>query len=190
MQTVLLLKFSKQEGSKEKNKVRFNSIPMKHFILLFIVLSNLSTFSFAQKKNVPKTAAPAAVTADQPHTKNFLIRTSRFTGHCHRAVMNGKHYTGNLGQMVRYERYAKKLYEAGKYQEAIYFSRRARQFGLDALAANSAIATSDGKLNADETTLSANAPSDEELEKAITAADEPTLTDESLMAGNLGVDIK
>jgi hypothetical protein len=163
---------------------------MKHLLLPLLLLS-LGFNSFAQKKKTDaKQPAPAAVVADQAHTKNFLIRTSRFVGHCHRAVMNGKKYTGNLGEMVRYERYAKKLYESGKYQEAIFFSRRARRFGLDALAANAAIATSDGKFSAEEETLSANTPSDEELEKTISTAGEPKLTDESLMAGNLGVDIK
>ncbi|MDB5274071.1 MAG: hypothetical protein JWO58_2438 [Chitinophagaceae bacterium] len=164
---------------------------MKHFILFSIALLSLSTFAFAQKKKTDvKQPATAAPFADQPHAKNYLIKTSRFAGHCHRAVFNTKKYTGDLGQMVRYERYAKKLYEAGKYREAIFFSRRARQFGSASLAANGAIPTSDGKFTADEEALSSGSPTDEDLEKTITAAGEPMLTDESLMAGNLGLEIK
>lgn len=162
---------------------------MKNLLLIFSLLL-LSTFAFSQKKKAPAPAASTEVKADHARTKNFLLKTSRFTGHTHRAVLNVKVYTGNLGQMVRYQRYAKKLYEAEKYQQAIYFSRRARFFGNDALKANKAIPTSDGKFSAEEETLSAGCPYDEELEKIITAAGEPTLTDESLMIGNLGVEIK
>lgn len=163
---------------------------MKHIIFLFIALT-VSIASFAQKKKTDdKKPAATAVVADQPRTKNFLLKTNRFTGHTHRAVFNTKKYTGDLGQMVRYERYAKKLYESGNYQEAVYFSKRARQYGNAALAANSAIATSDGKFSAEEETITTGMPSDEELEKRITDAGFTPLTDESLMAGNLGIDIK
>lgn len=162
---------------------------MKHFIYLFIALS-LSTASFAQKKKQGDKPAATAVVADQARTKNFLLKTNRFTGHTHRAVFNTKKFTGDLGQMVRYERYAKKLYESGNYQEAVYFSKRARMYGSAALAANSAIATSDGKFSAEEETITTGMPSDEELEKRLTDAGSTPLTDESLMAGNLGLEIK
>ena len=162
---------------------------MKNLILLFLALA-LSTSTFAQKKKQGDKPAAVAVVADQPRTKNFLLKTNRFTGHTHRAVFNTKKFTGDLGQMVRYERYAKKLYEAGNYQEAVYFSKRARQFGSAALAANSAIATSDGKFSAEEETITTNIPSDEELEKRITDAGYAPVSDESLMAGNLGLEIK
>ncbi|MBC7488452.1 MAG: hypothetical protein H7282_17065 [Cytophagaceae bacterium] len=163
---------------------------MKHFILLLIVLLSISTLSFAQKKKQGDKPAATAIVADQPRTKNFLLKTNRFTGHTHRAVFNTKKFTGDLGQMVRYERYAKKLYEASNYQEAVYFSKRARQYGSVALAANSAIATSDGKFSAEEETITTGMPSDEELEKRITDSGSTPLTDESLMAGNLGLEIK
>ncbi|MDB5258443.1 MAG: hypothetical protein JWM14_3138 [Chitinophagaceae bacterium] len=163
---------------------------MKHFILLFLALT-LTTASFAQKKKTDsKQPAATAIVADQPRTKNFLLKTNRFTGHTHRAVFNTKKFTGDLGQMVRYERYAKKLYEEKNYQEAVYFSKRARMYGSAALAANSAIATSDGKFSAEEETITTGMPSDEELEKRITDSGSTPLTDESLMAGNLGLEIK
>ena len=163
---------------------------MKHIIFLFLALTlNISTY--AQKnKNDDKKPAATAIVADQPRTKNFLLKTNRFTGHTHRAVFNTKKFTGDLGQMVRYERYAKKLYEEKNYQEAVYFSKRARMYGSAALAANSAIATSDGKFSAEEETITTGMPSDEELEKRITDAGSTPLTDESLMAGNLGLEIK
>ncbi len=163
---------------------------MKHIIYLFLALA-ISTTAFAQKKKGDdKKPAATAIVADQPRTKNFLLKTNRFTGHTHRAVFNTKKFTGDLGQMVRYERYAKKLYEGGNYQEAVYFSKRARMYGSAALAANSAIATSDGKFSAEEETITTGMPSDEELEKRITDAGSTPLTDESLMAGNLGLEIK
>lgn len=162
---------------------------MKNTILIISLLLLSTVFSFAQKnKKKEATPAPVEIKADQPHTKNFLLRTSRFTGHTQRAVLNGKVYTGNLGQMVRYQRKAKALYEAGNYQEAIYFSRRARLYGHEALKANKAIATSDGKFSAEEETLSAGMPTDEALEAKLAGV--PMITDESLMAGNLDVDIK
>jgi hypothetical protein len=164
---------------------------MKYLFLVALLCLGASTASFAQKKKVDaKQPATTVIVADQPRTKNFLLKTNRFTGHTHRAVFNTKKFTGNLGQMVRYERYAKKLYEAGNYQEAIYFSKRARQYGLAALAANSAIATSDGKFSTEEETIAAGMPSEEELEKRITASGSTPLTDESLMVGNLGLEIK
>jgi len=163
---------------------------MKNLIYLFIALT-LSTASFAQKKKSDdKKPAATAIVADQPRTKNFLLKTNRFTGHTHRAVFNTKKFTGDLGQMVRYERHAKKLYESGNYQEAVYFSKRARMYGSAALAANSAIATSDGKFSAEEETITSGMPSDEELEKRLTDAGSTPLTDESLMAGNLELEIK
>jgi|GEM_PF-1790365 len=163
---------------------------MKNLLLISSLVLLSTVFAFSQKKKTPAAAAPTEIKADHARTKNFLLKTSRFTGHTHRAVLNVKVYTSNLGQMVRYQRYAKKLYETEKYQEAIYFSRRARVFGNEALKANKAIPTSDGKFSAEEETLSAGIPSDEELEKTITAAGEPALLDESLMSGNLGVEIK
>ena len=162
---------------------------MKTFILLFIALT-LSISTYAQKKKQGDKPAAVAVVADQARTKNFLLKTNRFTGHTHRAVFNTKKFTGDLGQMVRYERYAKKLYEEKNYQEAVYFSKRARMFGSAALAANSAIATSDGKFSAEEETITTGMPSDEELEKRLTDSGSTLQTDESLMAGNLGLEIK
>jgi hypothetical protein len=160
---------------------------MKHKLILFSLVL-ISTAVFAQKKKTPVAATPTAVTADQARTKNFLLKTSRFTGHTHRAVLNGKAYTGNLGKMVQYQRKAKALYEAGKYQDAIYFSRRARLYGLEALKANKAIPTSDGKFSIEEETLSAGIPTDEAMEAQL--AREALPTDESLMGGNLAVEIK
>lgn len=163
---------------------------MKTLLLLCIALT-ISISTYAQKKKSDdKKPAATAVVADQPRTKNFLLKTNRFTGHTHRAVFNTKKFTGDLGQMVRYERYAKKLYESGNYQEAVYFSKRARQFGSSALAANSAIPTSDGKFSAEEETITTNMPSEEELEKRITDAGYAPVSDESLMAGNLAIEIK
>ena len=161
---------------------------MKNTILILSLVLFSSVFTFAQKKKKDAAPAPVEIKADQARTKNFLLKTSRFTGHSQRAVFNTKGYTGNLGQMVRYQREAKRLYEAGNYQQAIYFSRRARLFGHEALKANKAIATSDGKFSAEEETLSTGMPSDTELEKSISAV--PMVTDESLMKGNLEVDIK
>ncbi len=161
---------------------------MKHTLLIFSLVILSTVFAFAQKKKAPAPSAATAVTADQARTKNFLLKTSRFTGHTHRAVLNGKSYTGNLGKMVQYQRKAKALYETGKYQEAIYFSRRARLYGLEALKANSAITTSDGKFSAEEETLSAGMPTDEALEVQLGGESAPT--DESLMSGNLAVEIK
>jgi hypothetical protein len=163
---------------------------MKHLLLLALLLSCSLSFAQKNKKNAPAPVAKPAVVADQAHAKNFLLKTNRFTGHTHRAVMNGKVYTGNLGQMVRYERYAKKMYEAGNYQQAMYFSKRARIYGHEALKANKAITTSDGKFTAEEETLTVDIPEDVDLEKILVEAGEPSLTDESLMAGNLGIDIK
>jgi hypothetical protein len=162
---------------------------MKNTLIILALVFFSTVFAVAQKKKKDTAApAPVEIKADQARTKNFLLKTSRFTGHTQRAVYNTKGYTGNLGQMVRYQREAKRLYEAGKYQQAIYYSRRARLFGHEALKANKAIATSDGKFSAEEETLSAGMPSDQTLEEGLLNI--PTITDESLMKGNLEVDIK
>jgi len=122
---------------------------------------------------------------------NNLIKTNRAIGFAHMAVKRGKVYTGNLGKAVRNQRYAKKLFLAGKHLKAIHYSRRARVLALEAVKANKVKPNSDFNFTAEENESAANTPTDQELEDELNKEMPGEIKDEELIQNNnLDLDVK
>lgn len=155
---------------------------MKRFktplLFLFLVFFCIS-FTQAQDP-VPKDKA-----------KNVLLRTNRVIGFAHMSVKKGKIYTGNLGNAVKHERYAKKLYNEGNYLKAIHHSGRARKLAHEAIKANKVKPTAEVSLTPEEESLMGAAPSDQELDDELNKEDAEALSDEKLISSNnLGLEIQ
>jgi hypothetical protein len=134
-------------------------------------------------------SAQATPVIEKQKAKNILIKTNRAIGVAHITIKKTRHYTGKLGQAVKHQRYAKQQYLAGNFESSIYHSRYARILAGEVMKENSAKPTSDFNFSAEENTLLANAPSDEQLTEELNKHDATILKDEDLLNGHLDIDI-
>jgi hypothetical protein len=138
-------------------------------------------------------ALPNAEAQEIPRAKALavLAKTNRAIQVAHVAVKRNKVYTGNLGKAVKNQRYAKKLFNEGKYAKAIHFSKRARVFAGEAMKANKAKANTDFGVTMEEDTIAGSAPKDQEMEEELKKENPTDIKDEELMNSNqLGIDVK
>ena len=147
--------------------------------LLVAVL--LLVVSFAQTE--------AAPSVDKAKARVILMKTNRALGVAHMTVKRTKKFTGKLGRAVKHARFAKKLYMAGNYDKSVYHSFYARKLATEVMKENNAKTGSDYIFSAEENTIMASSPSDEELTKEVNTDNAAELKDEDLMNGNLEVDV-
>lgn len=133
---------------------------LKTIILLLMI--PFMGISFSAKAE--KFANPGKVNKLVAH--RVLKKTAYVIIIAHKKVKDGKKYTGDLSKAIAHQKYARKLYNEGKYLKAIHHSRRARFLAVQAIIANGGTETDDMKFSADdESVFSANpSPADAALD--------------------------
>ena len=126
---------------------------------------------------------------EKAKAKVTLMKTNRAIGVAHMVIKKTRSFSGLLGKSVKHERFAKKLYNEGKYDRAVYHSLKARQYAGEIMKASNAKTTSDFLLSADEKQWADSSPSDQELEDEVNKDNPAVIKDEDLMNGSLDLDV-
>ncbi len=131
----------------------------------------------------------AAPNADKVKAKAVIIKTNNALGIAHMTLKKTRKFTGKLGRAIKHERFAIKQYKAGDFDKSIYHSFYARKLAAEIMQENNAKTNTLFLFAADETTLKASSPSDEDLTKEANADDPTEIKDEDLMVnGTLGLE--
>ncbi len=120
--------------------------------------------------------------AAQPNkgkAKKFINRTNSILATARTAVSQGKVYTGNLVNAVYHQRLARSLYKEGKIKKAVHHSQRARMYAFAAIKANNGKVTKGMETQADEQSIVADMPPNDQLDAEVQI--EATATDLSVL---------
>lgn len=129
--------------------------------------------------------------ANRMMARHMIKKTAVVMGIAYKQVREHKVYTGDLARAVGHQRFAKFLFHKGEYLRAMHQTRWARHLAVKAIIANNGREPAQAALSAEEQSLTAKGPSEEQLTKELTASmpSEP-MKDEALINGKLDADIE
>lgn len=96
------------------------------------------TSSYAQVQTKPIAKREQAQKPPSERSKHVINKTAKVIHDAHKAVQQGKNYTGDLAASVKHQKYALKLYKEGKYKLAAEHSLYARKRAVMSIKANNA----------------------------------------------------
>ncbi len=127
------------------------------FLLVTLMLFT-ATLSTAKPPRVARAKARAT-----------MMRTQRVIFAAHRALKQGKVFTGHFRRAVLHQRMARRRFRRGMYWKAIAHSRYARRLARIAIVKNKGQAPKGTEDTAEEDKLLGKAPSDASLDKEMEA---------------------
>lgn len=143
---------------------------MKKMKIILLALLSISALLQAQPRR------------ERVIAKRVLKKTAFVIVVAHKKVKENKNFTGDLSKAVAHQRFAKKLFIAGRYKRAVHQSRLARAYAIRAIKANKGVESADLAYAKEDEELLNNAPTDAELENEL-LKEEPNqqLKDEDLI---------
>ena len=156
----------------------------------FLVLSMLPLLMAFVPTRDSFGAGPGPVVKRQ-QAKHILRKTAVVILIAHKKVKEGKIYTGNLARAIAHQKFAVKLYRAGKYYRAIHHSRRAKFLAILAIKANKGSETEEMKYTKEDEGAMKGGPCDDELDKELVKEmPAESLKDEEVIDADPVVDLK
>jgi len=124
-------------------------------------------------------------------TRGMIKRTAHVILIAHKEVKEHHIYTGDLARAIAHQKFAKQLFHDGEYLRAMRQTKLARRLAAKAIMANKGAVPVQAKVTAEEESLTANGPSDEQLSKELHVAmpSEP-MQDEAVVKTQVDVDLK
>jgi len=116
--------------------------------------------------------APSQVQAQPAYrlrARRVIHRTAVVLTAARNELKKGQNYTGDFSRAVAHQRYARVLFLKGNYQRAILHSRRARMLAFASIKANKGELKKEWEFNKEEAAEGNNIPTDDQLDKELTA---------------------
>lgn len=160
-------------------------------ILAFALLSTAKAHPFVPEPACHYPAIQQGQHIKKEQAKRVIRRTAGVIFVAHKKVKEGGVYTGNLAKAIAHQKYARRLYRAGKFFRAIHHSRRARQLAVLAIRANKGAESPDMRTSKDEEEIMKGAPSDAELDTELQKEmPNESMKDEEVINQHPDVDLK
>ncbi len=114
--------------------------------------------------------------------KRMIKKTANVIVIAHRHVNEHRNYTGDLARAIQHQKVAVHLYHQGEYIRAMHQTKFARRLAVAAIRANSGSEPEEARFDAEEESITAQGPSEEEMrrEAAATVPSEP-VKDEAVL---------
>jgi hypothetical protein len=157
---------------------------MRYKKKLLLVLSTLLLIAFAG-------SVFAGTMESRKVAKDMIKRTAFVIRIAHKEVNEHHVYTGDLARAIAHQKFAKQLFHDGEYLRAMHQTKRARRLAAKAIKANRGEVPSQADLTAEELSVTANGPSEEQLagELHVAMPAEP-MQDDAVVKLKIDVDLK